>query len=158
MTMTTDMTPATTFTPADTDGAETAFAADSGGFDLQFMENAMLDAAWLTILHPQTFESTPIKIKLAGADSDSYKKIERRVRNRNVALLKKNKNGLSAEVVEASALDLLTGATLDWQGVTWGGAPLEFSQENARMLYEKFGFIRDQVDEFVGDRANFFSS
>ena len=143
MAMTKDMTPATALNDV---------------FDLQSIESVMLDDAWLTILHPQTFEPTPIKIKLAGADSDAYKKTERRVRNRNVALLKKNKNGLSAEVVEASAMDLLLGATLDWQGVTWGGSPMEFSPENARMLYEKFGFIRDQVDDFVGDRVNFFSS
>jgi len=155
MTMTTDMTPATTFTPAN---GEFAAKGDSAAFDLQFMEDTMLEAAWVTILHPRTFEPTPIRIKLAGADSDLYKKAERRVRNRNVSLLKKSKNGLSAEIVEASAMEMLLGATLDWEGVTWGGAPLECTPENARMLYDKFGFIRDQVDEFIGDRNNFFSN
>ena len=147
----TDMTPATP-------SIVVPMAVAPAAFDLQSLESVMLDEAWLTVLHPQTLEPTPIKIKVASPESESYKKVERRIRNRNVALLKKSKSGLSAEALEASAMDLLVGVTVDWQGVTWGNALLEFTPDNARMLYGKFSFIKEQVDEFIGDRASFFSN
>lgn len=129
-------------------------------FDLQKIKEAQADDGWLDILHPQTGEKTPIRIHLAGPDSEVFRKADRRIKNRNLASLQKrgNQTRLTTEQIEANSIELLKAITLGWDGVTWGGAPLEFSPENVETLYTEFSFIREQVDEFVGDRQNFFSN
>lgn len=127
-------------------------------FDLQAIHDVMQDSAWLTILHPRTGAPTPMRIKIASPDSESYRKVDRRIKNRSFAAVKKNKGNVSAEALEASSMDLLVGITLEWENVVWGGTPMEFTEDNVRQLFTQFPFIREQVDEFAGDRNNFFSS
>ena len=127
-------------------------------FDLSSFQDAMRDSASLTIMHPQTGAPTPITITVASPDSDAYKAVDWRVKNRNITMARKSKNGLTIEAIDASGLDILVGATLGWDGMTWDGAALPFSADNARMVYTTFSFIREQVDEFLADRANFFSN
>lgn len=42
-----------------------------------------------------------------------------------------------------------------WTGIEEGGQPFEYSKENAVELVKKYPWLRDQIDAFVGDRANF---
>lgn len=132
-------------------------AATPQSFDLSSLAEAMHDTAVLTVTHPRTGAPTPITITLAAPDSETYRAVDRRVKNRNMATARKSRNGLTIEAIEAGMLDLIVGVTLDWDGVTWDGAPLKFSADNARMVYAKFPFIREQVDEFLAERVNFFS-
>lgn len=65
----------------------------------------------------------------------------------------------SIEEIEASDLDLLVKLTAGWFLVAPDGEPVDvpFTAENARELYAEPGmaWLRDQVDEFAGERANF---
>lgn len=139
MTMTTDMTPA-------------------NSFDLQSIETMMQEFAWLTISHPKTGEPTPMRVKLANPDSEAYKAVDRRVSNKRLNAIRKAKNGLTVEALNAFDLDLIIGVTLGWENVAINNETLDCNAENARMLYTKFPFIREQVQEFTLDRANFFSN
>ena len=53
-------------------------------------------------------------------------------------------------------LELLAACTLGWSGIEWKGAPLEFNQSNAVMLYRELSWLRSQVELFIADRQNFF--
>lgn len=113
------------------------------------------DGEWLELEHPVTGEPLGIKIKLAGVDSDIYKKQLRKLQDRR---LRKGLRTITAEEFEEEQLQLLVACTLDWKGMIYEGKELEPTKENIRMIYEKFGWIREQVDNFIGDRRNFLKS
>ena len=58
---------------------------------------------------------------------------------------------------EGDLVDLLATCTMGWNGVLEKGKkqPVPFSQEACRQLYKSFPVIRDQVDAFIANRANF---
>ena len=66
---------------------------------------------------------------------------------------------VTPEQIEAEGNDLLAALTKGWKLVDLDGNPIDvpFSQENARELYAltAVAWLRDQVDEYIGDRANF---
>lgn len=125
-------------------------------FDLSDLKSKTQNDAWVTILHPGTGVSTGIRINVVGPDSDLYRKVDSRIKNANL-LAAQRRGKITAEVLDAGGLDLLVGVTVGWEGVVFSGQPLEFTEENVRQVYTDFRFIREQVDEFVGQRANFFN-
>lgn len=126
--------------------------------DLSQMEqsNKADEGVWKEI---EDASGTPLDIHLllAGADSEAYQKELRRQQDK---LLKKGRMKLSAEEAENNSVELLAACTLDWRNVEYNGDALECNRKNARWLYKnpRLSFIRDQVDEFIGDRANFLES
>lgn len=125
--------------------------------DLSKILEESLQEATLTIYHPVSGVDLGIRIKVCSPDSERYRKHERAIKNRALTQARKQKNNqLSMEAIEESSMDLLVGSIVSWDGVVWGGQPLECTEENARQLFEQFPFIRRQVDEFLGDVANFF--
>lgn len=115
--------------------------------------------AEMSLRHPVTKEvllqadkKTPIKIKLAGTDSERWRSAQRKRTN---ARLKSRQRSLTAEELESEGLELLVECTLGWQGMVYSGTPLECTPSNVRMVYQERPWVREQVDEFMGDRANF---
>lgn len=134
--------------------------SDLNIFDLDLAANAEEGAA-MTLKHPitgedATFNGKPIRIFLKGNDSTAFKNrldFHRRKSGRN-----DRKEPTIAEMEEQSA-DLLSVVTIGWENVPWeGGELLEFSRENAKMLYKKRPWVRRQVDEFVAEAENFIKS
>lgn len=119
--------------------------------------------AKLTLLNPET--SQPIRDKdgneayilLLGTDSKAAQKHRREAMNRQLS--KRNRNKMTAEEVEASAIEQLVALTRGWHLVNFAGDAVEFpfSEANARTIYStpQFSWIKEQVDEFCGDRGNF---
>ncbi len=54
-------------------------------------------------------------------------------------------------------IDVLVACTLGWEGLGDKEGPLAFTPENARRLYIDYPVIREQVDNFVGNRGNFLN-
>lgn len=127
-------------------------------FDLAAFKNDQLDTAEITITHPGTGEPTNIRIKVAAPDSAHYKKVSMRVQNEQLQFAMKNRGKTTAERLAQNSLEILVGATVAWGGIAENGTPLPCTPENVRRVYTDFAFIRDQVDEFLGDRRNFFRS
>jgi hypothetical protein len=103
----------------------------------------------------------PVTITLLSQDSDEFKSTTRKISNQR--LQKQIKRGIkkvafSAEDIEADNLDLLSACTVGWEGIGLDGAPLEFNRENARLLYRRCAWVREQVDEFIADRVNFLGN
>jgi hypothetical protein len=112
--------------------------------------------AVLEIMHPTENTLLGIQITLAGADSDLYRKIVNKNVNKRVQRMKPGQSiPFTAEEQEESGLNLLASCTLAWDGVVVDGETVPCNKENAKELYRRFPWIREQVDLFIGDRANF---
>lgn len=128
--------------PCDLSKLDTSEAAETG--------------AVLEVLHPTENTSLGIKITLAGADSDIYRKTVNKNVNKRVQRMKPGQSiPFTAEEQEESGLNLLAICTLAWEGVVVDGQELPCDKENAKAIYRRFPWIREQVDTFIGDRANF---
>lgn len=113
----------------------------------------------LQLQHPQSAAPLPIWITVLGADSDVYQSaLREQSRKRTDRLARGRRAPVTPEEVEAAALDLLSGITIGWRAeCTLDGQPFPaFSQSEARKLYARFPWVREQVDVAMGDRANFF--
>lgn len=112
--------------------------------------------AVLEVLHPTANTPLGIKITLAGVDSDLYRRTINKNVNKRVQRMKPGQSlPFTAEEQEESSLELLAICTLGWENVVVDGEAIPHSKENAKELYARFPWIREQVDMFIGDRANF---
>lgn len=117
----------------------------------------------MPLLHPTTNE--PLKddkgreayIDLYSSDSDVARKQERAISRRRLNVRGRTK--VSPEEIESASLDMLVAITAGWHLVDLAGKAIDvqFNASNARELYEEaeLSWVRDQVDQFAGDRANF---
>lgn len=115
------------------------------------------EGAELVLLHPQTREPTDIVIRLRGEDSEAYQTQVREFQRKKLDQARRTRRVTATpEEIEAEALELLVVATIGWNdSLTRDGQPYPYTPANARRLYEQFPWIREQVDEFVRERANF---
>ncbi|MAO65047.1 MAG: hypothetical protein CL666_08605 [Balneola sp.] len=118
--------------------------------------------AVLTVLHPTTHapltdeDGNEVTITIHGPDSKAQTELQRKFRNKALKDGVKRKNmSISSEQLEARALDMDVAATADWQNIGLDGKELECTPENVKMVYTKLPWIREQVEEFMADRANF---
>ena len=121
-------------------------------------------AARMTILHPKTgvplldSDDAAAWIELYGLDSERAQQHNRTVTNRRLTGGRSRAN-IDSDQIEAEQVDLLAALTAGWHLVGLDGAPLavEHSAANARELYAERGmrWLREQVESFVANRANF---
>jgi hypothetical protein len=131
---------------------DTSIAAESG--------------AVMTVVNPVSGavlvaeDKKPVTITLAGEDSERFKRADRANRNRRLARQQGARGGkISAEEMEADNLELLVAVTIDWSGLAIdGNEELSFSADNARVLYTKLPWLREQAQAFVLDRSNFLKA
>lgn len=112
----------------------------------------------IQIRHPATAEPIGLTITLRPQDSAEVKSVTRKQLNENLRLRGKMP---SAEKIEQNRLDLLAAAVESWEwsdGVTWGGAALECSQQNVRRVLSEAPWLKSQIDDALGDEAAFFAS
>ena len=117
----------------------------------------------IKIYHPGTMVDLGIIINVLGKDSDEFQKISRAQSKKRMS--KMNRGGFRVqnmipppEEIEADGLELLAKCTKSWSGVVINNKELEFSYDNALLVYKRFPWIKEQVDVAVGDRANFIKS
>lgn len=118
--------------------------------------------AVLEVLHPTTGlplvmdGETPVTITLVGKDSEQFRAAVRERTNKNLKAMEKASP--TAEMVEQANIDLLAACTLGWSGIQVKDQPWPFTPDNARYLYTRLVWLRDQVDGFIADRANFLKA
>jgi len=123
-----------------------------------------LQQAELELRHPATAESLGVWFVLAGPEHPSRKRVRtdvaRKLRDQLMS------GSVDEDDTERAELEVLVAATLGWHGpvvdgvqtpVTLGGAPLAYSADAARALYEnpELHWLRQQVRAAV-DRASLF--
>lgn len=114
------------------------------------------EGAVLEPIHPATGEKIGISITLAGADSERYTKAQRKNTDKRLKnMQKQQRNKMTSAEIEEENLELLAECTLSWENVIYQGDPLDCTKANAKMLYQALPWLKEQIDEFIGDRANF---
>lgn len=118
----------------------------------------------VTIRHPKTNLPLGITITVCGTDSETYKRIQRKQLNRRLELSQRSRNkqlAMTAEEIEAESMDVMVACTKAW--ATGERPEIEFNPdewlactpENVRRVYEDLPWMKEQVDQEIGDRANF---
>ncbi len=107
--------------------------------------------------HPVTGEDLPVEIWLKGADSELWQTEERKYNDKRLKDMTKRGKlpDLTSEELDERGIRLLAAVTVRWAGIEWEGKPVDCSPQNARFIYRNLKWLREQVDAFVGDRANF---
>lgn len=122
----------------------------------------------LELKHPVTKAPLGVFITVLGKDSHTFRNFTRERGNamirKQVELQRRGKQvePPTLEQAEKDSIDLLVAVTTGWRTgdeptVTHDGRALPFNADNVRFLYKE-SWIRDQVDEAVGDLENFMSS
>ena len=126
-------------------------------FDLAKLDTAKVaeEGAELRVAHPSTGEDLGITITLIGTDSKTFRDISK---SRATASLKKKTREIDLDQNESDAVELLAKCTKGWTGITENGKEVAFSYDNAVQLYTKYLWLREQIDRFMADRANFLPS
>jgi len=92
-------------------------------------------------------------IKIAGPDSKRQKDaIERLVKERIDANETEPLDTYQRELRQVRGLAM---ATISWDPIVLDGREVTYSEENATRLYQRFPFIREQVEAAAGSRAGF---
>jgi len=131
-----------------------------GGLDLTALDTvtACEDGADVEIVHPRTGEPIGLTITVVGSDSPTYRKMIHKLANKRA---KRGRGILNSEGMEADNIELLAACSTAWawvKGLMLGGEVPEFNLSNVRGIYRDYPWIREQVDVFIGDRANFLKN
>jgi Cu/Ag efflux pump CusA len=113
------------------------------------------EGAVMYVKHPVTGVETDAWIKMAGPDSKLAK--DRRASIQRLLRGKKTIADVDIDTLEEEALRTRVALTLDWGNIEDGEKKLTFNDKNVRYVYENFPWLAEQVDEFQGDRSNFFT-
>ncbi len=127
-------------------------------------ERLSREGIWMQLLSIKDGSPLPARIKLGGTDTKEYKQLERKRRDRR--LNNQATGGFRNQKIKTAELehDIIEGfanLTFDWENISMDGKTLlECTPENIRRLYSEPGYswIVEQIDRFVGDRANFIKS
>lgn len=100
-----------------------------------------------------------VYITLLGSDSQKYRALTRsqvRKRMEQLAGGKQTLTDADMDETDREVLDVLVACTVGWKGVLdTDGQAIEFQDENVRKLYLAYPVVRDQVESFISNRANF---
>lgn len=99
-------------------------------------------------------DGEPVTLCLLGDDSDALVKFDRVTTNQHL----RGSQTITAELAEAKQINRLARACVGWTGVVLDGKPLEHSEENAKVLFKRFRWLRQQAAMFISDRANFLKA
>ena len=101
-------------------------------------------------------DKSEMTITIHGPYSKKYKTISHAQQNRR--LMKAQRTGgklnLTAEELEASALDLLVKCVDGWK-ITLGGDKPKCTEAKVREVFETLPWVREQVDAALGDAQAF---
>ena len=117
-------------------------------------QEAHEEGAELEIYNPETGKKTGFFITVMGADSLAFQKEQKKLRNKAILAYSKDKEPDYEEEIK-DEIRHLANITLDWRGIESNGKPKPFTKEHCIELYTKSPGVRQQVDRFVSDRANF---
>jgi len=128
---------------------------DLASLDLTKASN---EGAWITLKHPATGEDLSGKIKIVGKDSTKFTQLSEEFKRKTLEDMKSSKTmAQRLENAQEQSDSILVACTLDWEGMMLDGKDLEFTESNVKMVYNRFNWIKEQIDVAIADRANFLT-
>ena len=112
------------------------------------------EGAEVQINDPITGEPTDLYIKVLGVDSMAFQKSQRLLKNKAVEAYSKDQKIDEGQEIE-SEIDELVALTIGWRGLESKGKEKKFTPEACKTLYTNGPGVRNQVDRFISNRANF---
>lgn len=131
---------------ADLSDLDTTAAADAG--------------ADMEVRHPTTGEvlrhadGRPFLITVFGRDSEKFIQLVRSQGDRRIASQMRSKAPIPMAVLEKDEIELLVSLTMKWD-IILSGQSVKSEANEYRRVYTKYRWLKEQVDEFVGNRGNF---
>jgi hypothetical protein len=120
------------------------------------------DSVEITLRHPATGvdltteKGDPITISIHGMDSAVFQAHQKGLINKRLQR-QTRKAAVTAEQIEEESLGTLAACISGWKNIEFDGKSLEFSRSNAKLLLGKLRWVREQLDEAIGDRSNFLT-
>lgn len=96
-----------------------------------------------------------VTLSLLGKDSPVA---QAAIKQRTQKQLNKKKLKFDVDELVEASIELLTAVTTGWENISENGTAIEFSKDNAKSLYTRYPWIREQADAFVSDRENFYKA
>lgn len=114
------------------------------------------EGVWYTLKHPVNNDELPMKIKVIGKDSDKFIKLSEDFRRSTLEDMKTNKTSEQRiQVAKEYGDNILIACTLEWQGIELDGKKLDCTPDNVKLVYQRFGWIKEQIDTAIADRSLF---
>lgn len=149
-----------------------AEAAEKPVVDLSVLDTTTASdkGARIELNHPTTGTGLGIYVTVLGKHSTVFRdivreRVNKRVHKESMAARRgKHLDPRTAEEVEREALELLVACTLGWDSgeddptLTFKGEKLPFNAANALNVYSELLWVREQVDNAIGDLENFISA
>lgn len=109
------------------------------------------EGVWFTLRHPVTGDDLDGRIKVAGKDSQLFRKLVFQMLDKRA---RKN-TPTTAEQAAEDTLWIVSKCVLDWQNITEGGQPLKLDNNGdvARQVLRKYPWILEQIQEAMAARA-----
>jgi hypothetical protein len=126
-------------------------------FNVEFVAVAKFQPKHPGTRLPMERNGQPTYLLLHGKDSPAFRKIVRAQRKRHVEELSKSRDYIPTdEQAEAEVLEVLVACTAGWENGAYKGVE-EFSPELVKTMYTEQVWLREDVDRYIGDRANFLA-
>lgn len=134
----------------------------NGAGDIADFDKVAEVEAVLEVRHPKTGEvlrhddGRPFTITTLSRDSDAFRSTARRQADRRIAVAMRTRQAITTAVAEKDDIELLVAVTCRWDIILNGAVPPSTTDE-FRKVYSnpKRAWLREQIDDHVGVRANF---
>ncbi|WP_417292939.1 hypothetical protein [Desulfovibrio porci] len=125
----------------------------SAVIDLASLDTAALcdQGAELELNNPATGEPLGVYLTLAGVDSKTFRNALGAVAGKRA----KRRGSPTIEEIRAEDVELAARCTLAWRNVVVDGQELPCTLDNARQVYRRFPWMREQASNFAGDRGSY---
>lgn len=107
------------------------------------------------ITHPKTGAPLGIVVKVAGPDSERQEKARDAMVDERITGTVRH---VTAARLKEEGAKVTARSIISWSGVVDNGKTIEFSVENALMIFAKYKFIREQIERAAENRANFIKT
>jgi hypothetical protein len=121
--------------------------------DLDYSGHAILH-----LRHPETGDllyfgdEQPVTVTLAGTDSSEFQKATLAERQAQINAVGKT---FTPDNYERTRLRVIARCVIDWRGIGWQGKEIKPDFETVFSALSKRKWLREQIEDFIGQRANF---
>ena len=125
--------------------------------DLGVIQSNLLDMATFQVRHPVTGKVTGATIQLYGPDSEMAQQLDVKLSDKRLQRIQqRGVQKISSQELSELTLEKLVGMTKEISNFFSNGEPYESTRSNIYALYQKNAWLREQVQDFLEDRHNFF--